>query len=163
MGDVKGRKWRLEQLLNKQKVQDAVGYGVLFDECIEALGAETVILSDDESNEIYHNLQKSYPITSWGRIDWEQIRSKVIIEKITEIDTQINQVLGEVGEEVYILWSTGSQPVLKSQLSTVIKAIDDVLAVGADSFVFSPSRFIIEFHHDGEIIIGFENQTLSLS
>lgn len=162
MDEVKGRKWRLEQLLNKQKKKNVVGFGVMFDECIEALGTGTVILSEDKSKEIYHCLQKSYPINTWARIDWEQIRAKMKIESIVEILPRINQVLGDVGEEVFILWSTGKQPVLKSQLCTVLKAIDDVSlsAVGADTFVFSPSRFVIEFHHEGEIVIGFEDQTL---
>lgn len=44
MGEFKRRRWRLEQLLNKQKKKSEIlnGFGVLFDECIEALGTGTV-------------------------------------------------------------------------------------------------------------------------
>ncbi|WP_141505218.1 hypothetical protein [Paenibacillus luteus] len=161
MDEVKERKWRLEQLLNKQKKKEVVGFGVLFDECIEGLGTGTVILSEDKSKEMYQFIEKTYPFTSWARIDWEKIEAKIKIENIIEIIPQINQVLGEGDEEVFVLWSTGSQPVLKSHLRIVLDAIDEVLAVGADTFVFSPFRFVIEFHHEGEVILGFENQTLS--
>ncbi|WP_079421287.1 hypothetical protein [Paenibacillus ferrarius] len=131
----------------------------MFDECIEALGAEMAILSEEKSKEIFQNLQKSYPFNSWSRIDWEQIRANIKIVNTIDVVPQIKQLLGDV-DEVFILWSTGSQLVLKSQLCKVLSAIDDVLAVGADTFIYSPSRFIIEFHHEGEIIIGFENDSV---
>ncbi|MGO4698943.1 hypothetical protein AB4Z50_32310 [Paenibacillus sp. 2TAB26] len=74
MDVVKGRTWRLEQLLNQQKKREVVEFGVLFDVCTEALGAGTAIISEDKSKEIYHFIEKTYPFTSWARIDWEQIR-----------------------------------------------------------------------------------------
>ncbi|OPH46997.1 hypothetical protein BC351_13670 [Paenibacillus ferrarius] len=117
------------------------------------------ILSEEKSKEIFQNLQKSYPFNSWSRIDWEQIRANIKIVNTIDVVPQIKQLLGDV-DEVFILWSTGSQLVLKSQLCKVLSAIDDVLAVGADTFIYSPSRFIIEFHHEGEIIIGFENDSV---
>lgn len=67
------RKVRLEQLLYQQKRKEVVQYGVLFDECVIALGEGTIILSDAKIEEIYDYLQASYPITSWARIDWEQV------------------------------------------------------------------------------------------
>lgn len=73
MDEVRGRKWRLEQLLNKQKKTDGTGFGELFEECIESLGAGTAVISEDKSKEIYLYLQKSYSITSWSRIDWGRI------------------------------------------------------------------------------------------
>ncbi|MDQ0920475.1 hypothetical protein [Paenibacillus sp. V4I5] len=45
MTEDKTRNWRLEQLLYKQKMKQVVEYGALFDECVEALGAGTVLLS----------------------------------------------------------------------------------------------------------------------
>lgn len=165
MSELNGRQWRLQQLLHKQKqkMKKVSGYGVLFEECVEALGAGTVILSEEKSKEIYHHLANTYPITSWARIDWDQIKSKMKIESGTEIASQIKQVLEDAGGEVFILWSHGDQPVLQAKLDSVFRAIDDVTAVSADTFILSPSRYIIEFHHEGEITIGFENHIEALS
>lgn len=57
MSGNKDRKWRLEQLINKQKLKQTIDYGALFDECVDALGAGTVILSEGKSEEIYDWLQ----------------------------------------------------------------------------------------------------------
>lgn len=71
---------------------------------------------------------------------------------------------GQFEDYVYILWSYGNYPVLQSQLRKALNVIDDVLAVSADTFIFSPSRFVIKFHHEVEITVGiFENQTLSFN
>lgn len=44
---------------------------------------------------------------------------------------------------------------IESDLYTVIEVIDDVTAVSFDTWLFSPNEgVVIEFHHDGEIIIG---------
>lgn len=69
-------------------------------------------------------------------------------------------MLGEVNEKIFILWSHGNQPVLISQLSSLLKEIDVVLAVSPDTFVICPTKYIIEFYHEGEITIGFENKLI---
>lgn len=47
------RKWRLEQLLYKQKLKQIIDYGILFDECVGALGEGLTILSKEKSKETY--------------------------------------------------------------------------------------------------------------
>ncbi len=42
----------------------------LFDECIEALGDNSIILSEQETQLIFDKLEEVYPFTQWGRIDW---------------------------------------------------------------------------------------------
>lgn len=159
MGD-KERKWRLERLLIKQKLKQPTQYGALFNECVDALGEGTVILSEEKSEETYDFLQKSYPFSPWSRINWEIVNSKIVIEHVNEIIPLLTKMLEEFDDYVFILWSYGNYPVLQSQLEKAIDSIDDVLAVSSDTFIFSPSRFVIEFHHEGEITVGFENQNL---
>jgi hypothetical protein len=159
----KDRKWRLEQLLNQQKMKQSKNYGLLFSECADALGVETVIFSKEKSKQIYDSLQQSYPFSPWSRIDWLKVTSKVVVANTTEIRPLLTKLFGSFEVDVHILWSYGDFPVLQSTLDKVISAIDDVLAVSADTFIFSPSRFVLEFHHDGEITIGFESKPHSLN
>ncbi|BEV38185.1 hypothetical protein BSB_12580 [Bacillus stercoris] len=37
---------------------------------------------------------------------------------------------------------------------TQLNVIDDVTAVGSDTFMFSESGYVIEFFHDGDVTIG---------
>ncbi|KRF13556.1 hypothetical protein [Paenibacillus sp. Soil787] len=146
----------MQQLLRKQKLKQKIEYGVLFDECINALGKEVSILSKNEGEETYDCLQKSYPFSRWSRIDWENVSSKMAAGNANEIENCLSKELREIIEEnVFILWSYGDFPVLKTRLHKAIDALDDLLAVSSDIFILSPSRFVIEFYHEGEITIGF--------
>jgi uncharacterized phage-associated protein len=145
------RKWRLDKLLYRQKMKQVVAYGDLFDECVEALGDGTVLLSIDKSEEIYDCLQKSYPFTPRSRIDWMEIKSKIAINNYNEIIPRLINKENEIVEYVFILWSHGNFPVLQTQLQLAI-----VIAVSSDTFIYAPSKFVIEFHHEGEVTIGFE-------
>lgn len=160
MSEIKNRKWILEQLLTKQKKKQVVEYGVLFDQCIDALGAGTYIISEEKSEEIYDCLQRLYPFSPYSRVDWGKVSSKKMMENVNVIVPCITEVYGQVEDFIFILWSYGNFPVLKTSLQKTINAIDDVLAVSSDTFILSPSKFVIEFHHEGEITVGFENQTL---
>lgn len=149
------RKWKLEQLLYKQKLKQNKEYGVLFEECINALGEGTAILSVEKGEEAYNCLQKSYPFTPWSRIDWENVSSKKIVGNIVELKTVLFEKYQQVNEEdVFILWSYGDFPVLQTQLLKALDALEDVMAVSPDVFILSLSKYVIELHHEGEITIG---------
>lgn len=45
----------------------------LFDECLEALGKNKEILSEELTAKYYELLSNSFPFTSWGRIKWEEV------------------------------------------------------------------------------------------
>ncbi|WP_435868787.1 CDI toxin immunity protein [Bacillus mycoides] len=44
---------------------------------------------------------------------------------------------------------------LYANSNDILRNIDDVTAVGSDTYLFCPNNFVIEFYHEGEIIIGF--------
>lgn len=154
MGENRDRKWRLQQLLHKQKMKRKTDFGELFNECVEALGEGCCILSEGKTEEIYNHLQASYPFSPWSRIDWEKVKSRFVVDHLRELETMLSKEHLPIEDEVFILWSYGNFPVLQTQLHKAIKAIDDVLAVSSDTFIFSPSRFVIEFFHEGEITLG---------
>nr|WP_227495998.1 hypothetical protein [Bacillus mycoides] len=62
--------------------------------------------------------------------------------------------------KVYVLWSTGTVPVLYTNLNNALHNIDDVTAVGSDTYLFCPNNFVIEFYHEGEIIIGLKKDCI---
>jgi hypothetical protein len=148
------RKWRLEQLLQKQKSKQKVSYGVLFDECIEALGEGTIILSEESSETMRDELVNTYTFNPWGRIDWGIIHKKSEIKIATDVVSTLKSLNVDIGTPIYIIWA-GNHPVLQTELQTLINALDDVLAVDFDTFIYCPSLYVIEFFHEGEITVGY--------
>ncbi|MEW9674346.1 hypothetical protein [Ammoniphilus sp. 3BR4] len=154
MNDKADRRWRLEQLLHKQRSKQKNEYSVLFKECLEALGENTVILSEGESTKEYSSLQNQFPFSPWARIDWDQVSSKTTVNDVSEIISTLNHMGQQVQDSVFVLWSGGGHPVLQAKLHKVIDSIEDVLAVDFDTYIFCPSKFVIEFYHEGEVTIG---------
>ncbi|WP_452459091.1 CDI toxin immunity protein [Paenibacillus allorhizosphaerae] len=52
------------------------------------------------------------------------------------------------------MFCRSSVSVLQVELHKMIHSIDDVLAVGFDTYNFRPSKFVFEFYHEGEVTIG---------
>ena len=44
----------------------------LLEECIIALGNDTEILSSQETKITFQDMSNTFPMTKWGRIDWEK-------------------------------------------------------------------------------------------
>lgn len=61
---------------------------------------------------------------------------------------------------IYVLWScsSGNSPVIKTDLRDAIMHIDDINAICPDQWLYCSSyKFVIEFYHEGDILIGFQN------
>lgn len=134
----------------------------LFEECIEALGKNSNILSNEESIKIFDRFEKDFPLVYiadniLSRINWSEIHKKIEIEEnILEVKEILEENSINTNREVYILWNEGTLPVLKASLNSVIENIDDVTAVAFDTWICSlDMNFIIEFYHEGECILGF--------
>lgn len=126
----------------------------LFDECIAALGANVKILTQNQGEDVFDALEFIYPITSWGRIDWEKVEEKVTLKSIDQIPRAFSLGKTEKDLTMFVLWNNASFSVIKSKLSKVLEAIDDVV-VGSDTWLFNPSvNCVIEFYHEGELTIG---------
>ena len=149
------RKWRLEQLLRRQKSKQNISYGLLFDECIEALGEGIVIFSEETSERTRNELTIAYSFTPWGRIDWNNTVNKHNLRLAIDIMPALMSMNKDIGIPIYVIWS-GDYPVLQTNLQKVLSALDDVLAVDFDTFVYCPSNYVIEFYHEGEITLGTE-------
>ncbi|ENJ9654222.1 hypothetical protein AB2T14_001846 [Clostridium botulinum] len=124
----------------------------LYEECLEALKDNYAILGNDDKNRILTQLENKFLFTNYRRIDWDRVIKK---EQVND-NLDIIEELVRNNTKVYIIWDEETLPVIKSDLFTVINAIDDIIAVSFDTWIFSANKeFVIEFYHDGEIKIGF--------
>lgn len=127
----------------------------LFQECIDVLGEDITIYSEEDTSKLFSEFASIFPITSWGQVDWIALD-----DKITDIDlSSLVKMLKRRGLEnltVIVLWNYSDAPAIRANLENILINLNDVIAVGSDTFLFSPeNRFVIEFHHEGEITLGF--------
>ena len=145
------QKERLQQLkkINKERqCKKEIENDVLLSECKEALGAGGKILEQEEKDAVYRIFKEKVPFLPWG-IDWELFNT---VYEVSEIDQIYEKCKSK---EFYIIWWV-KYPIIKSDIATIIKNIDDVCAVSPDTWLFSPDYDeVIEFHHDGKIRLGY--------
>ncbi len=128
----------------------------LFDECIEALGEDLHVFSDNNREQILSNFESSF-LFKWGRIEWEKVSNHAEVNTVDEIISFLDQNVDEYSNFVYVIWDEGTLPIVQSTLDKVLKVIDDVTAVSFDTWIFSPSTgYVIEIFHDGEVRVGFK-------
>lgn len=121
----------------------------LFEECLEVLGEEAKILTNEQSKIISEKLQDIFLFTNVGKISSKEIFAQNITNNIQSIFTD---KVFDIDEEVYIIWDNMLLPVIKSKLSIVFENIDDVTAVSFDTWIFSETKkFVIEFYHENEV------------
>ena len=127
----------------------------LFRECVESLHAELLSLND--SNKITILFEKTIPMTKWGKIDWEKIDKKINIgyDPIRIIPALEELIKESLDKSVYIEWSDGGLPVIKTNLDAVINHFDDVTCVSFEKFIFNPQQgYIIEILASDEMTVG---------
>jgi len=129
----------------------------LYDECIEALGEDVHVFSDNNREEILKDFESSFPFTEWGRIDWGKVYNHAEVNTVDQIVSFLDQHMEKSSNVVYVIWDEGALPIVQSTLDKVLAVIDDVTAVSFDTWIFSPSSgYVIEIFHDGEVRIGIK-------
>lgn len=156
MSDRSSRRWKMQQKLRALKTQNNNDTNPLFNECIESLGAETLIFSQNISQQIVNTLINSFPITVSGRIDWEQIDNQLIALNKEQLISLIKENKPDFDEQIFILWDNNEIPVISTNLDKVFQSIVDIDAV---SFYFwlldKEYKFIIEIKNEEMIMVGF--------
>jgi len=133
----------------------------LFEECIEALTneGEVTILSHEQSKNVESSFEKRIPFDYsfvHYKIDFSQMLRKKEIEMVEDILDELQKNEVDIDEQVYVIWSDPTLPVIKTTIKSVINVIYDVLAVSADTWIFCPKeRYVVEFYHEGETFLGF--------
>lgn len=128
----------------------------MFEACLKALGSNTLILSKQETSDIFKVFKSVVPITEWGRIDWEKVGEKKTIKSTSEIMEVLHNHFKNFDTGVVILWDDGSLPAVQTDLENITRVIEDVTAVSFDTWIFcQTNKYVIEFYHEGETTIGF--------
>ena len=128
----------------------------LFQECIDKLKNHKV-LTESETIKYFELLQESFVFTSWGKIDWTSIQNKKELREITNIVTLIQSENQNItnNSEFTILWDNGALPAIKVPLASIQGALEDIVAVSFDTWIFSDEHsLVIEFYHEGTITLG---------
>ncbi|KUP20446.1 hypothetical protein [Paenibacillus sp. DMB5] len=130
----------------------------LFEELIEVLAGNVVIETDSQTESLLQRLVGVYPVTQWGRIDRKLVNEHYPVDSIKEAIQILSSKIESAHElKVNVLWNYTESPSIQVNLRQVEKYLDDILAVGSDTWVICPDfSFVIEFFHDGEIVLGFK-------
>lgn len=92
----------------------------------------------------YKLFEAEFKINLYGRIEWDSYKAYEEMDENTFGNRYMNQE-----EYYYILWSHGSDPVIKARLNQIVKNLEDVTAVSPDIWIYREERQVIEIFHDG--------------
>ncbi|MGQ7724001.1 MULTISPECIES: CDI toxin immunity protein [unclassified Bacillus (in: firmicutes)] len=126
MDDRSSRQWKLRQKLRALKTKNNNDTNPLFSERLESLGNETLIFSQEKSQQIAIILMNSFPITVSGRIDWEQIDNQFIASNKEQLISLIRANQLDFDEQIFIIWDNYEIPVVSTNLDKVFQSLVDV-------------------------------------
>ncbi|MGR9632817.1 CDI toxin immunity protein [Bacillus cereus] len=156
MDDRSSRQWKIRQKLRELKTKNRNDTNPLFNECLESLGNETLIFSQEKSQQITTTLMNLFPITGSGRIDWEQIDSQLIASNKEQLISLIRASQLDFDEQIFIIWDNYEIPVVSTNLNKVFQSLVDVDAVSFYYWLLDTGyRFIIEINNEELIKVGF--------
>lgn len=147
--DIKKRYQLLKEKNNAKVKELSWKSNILFTECIEALYGCNII-SLEETENLFDQMQKNFPMTAYGCINWNGVKESLILNAFSDICH-----VCDINDVYYILWEQKGVPCVSCQLSTILENIDDVLAVSFDTWLLSKNtREVIEFYHEGRMTYG---------
>ncbi|MEK4297777.1 CDI toxin immunity protein [Paenibacillus sp. FSL R5-0914] len=155
------RKKRLEYLVQERKKhEEKLEKEKRISEMLELFPEKDKvdILDESESDKIESKMTDCFPIGFWGRIDWEKVNKKNILTKedILNIPTVLSNQSLDTSVPVYLIVGIYKYPLVKTSLFTILESIEDIMDMGPDQWIYSPSlRYVIEFCHDEVITIGW--------
>ncbi|WP_144499370.1 hypothetical protein [Bacillus sp. FDAARGOS_235] len=156
MDDRSSRQWKMRQNLRELKTKNRNDTNPLFNECLESLGDETLIFSQEKSQQIATNLMNLFPITVSERIDWEQIDDQLIASNKEQLISLIRANQLDFDEQIFIIWDNYEIPVVSTNLDKVFQSLVDVDAVSFYYWLLDKEyRFVIELNDEELIRVGF--------
>ncbi|WP_145929193.1 hypothetical protein [Chromobacterium vaccinii] len=107
---------------------------VLFAECLQALGCDAKVVSANDAEVIFSDIEKNFRFSVSGSL---QIGDGCLSRR-GEVRNLLDQFNKESGR-LYIFWDDTAVPILEipaSCISKVISCIDDILAVGFKTYIY---------------------------
>jgi hypothetical protein len=128
----------------------------LFEECIGVLGKHVSVIEKNMAGKILSKFDEDFPISPWGRIDWELVREKQTITSFEYIIPAISGRKRDISTPVYVIGSDPTIPIMECKLDTLLEFFYDVEAVSPNSWFYSLSGgWVLEIYHDGSLTVGF--------
>ncbi|MGQ7776598.1 CDI toxin immunity protein [Bacillus sp. WC2507] len=156
MNDRSSRQWKMRQKLRELKTKNRNDTNLLFNECLESLGNETLIFSQKKSQQIATTLIDLFPITVSGRINWEQIDNQFIALNKKQLISLIRPNQLDFDEQIFIIWDNFKIPVVSTNLDKVFQSLVDIEAVSFYYWLLDKEyRFVIEINDEELIRVGF--------
>ncbi|WP_246317312.1 CDI toxin immunity protein [Paenibacillus agri] len=109
---------------------------------------------------MFNKLVSFFPVTSWGRIDWGSVDNFMEISHEQDLlDAIKRECEVHYNNTVFLLWNYTDAPSICADLNQVLSNIDDVTAVGSETWIFCPeSGYVIEYFHEGQVTVGFKKR-----
>ena len=144
------QKIRLEQLKKENRAiqaQKRVEDNVLLKECITALASDAELLKKEDADKVYKTFMETIPFLPWG-VDWKEFKSVHVVGDIKKLRDVCRS------QDFYIIWNA-ELPIIKSDLLSIIRCMDDISAVEPDTWLFSLNYDeVVELYHEGKITVG---------
>jgi hypothetical protein len=110
-------------------------------------------------------LEINFPITRWGRIDWQNVKGECAFTDNEERITQLIQELSykqKLDGYVVVFWSNVRKPSLKLPFKEALKYLGDLIAEDMDTWICNQDEnWCIEVYHEGEVCFGYGNPKVS--
>ncbi|MCM2979144.1 hypothetical protein M3592_27495 [Priestia aryabhattai] len=154
MNDKEILKWKIQQKIEQQKIKNTFKDNIAFSECINALGNNTIIFSQDKSKQITNEFESVIPFDNNGNIEWENLKNVYAVKDVEELNL-LKGKLNILNERLYVIWDDYEVPVIEADLTNLLEDIDYVEAVEYYFWLFSSKeKIVLEFTEEGTIYIG---------
>lgn len=123
------------------------------------------LLPHHESEKVTVLFEALYPLTRWGKIEWESIEIKKEIDNKEEIMFTLPKMLSaSIDQSVYILCDDAMLPIIKTNLKDIIIHFCEMDCISMYKFIFNPMQgYIIEVLPSGITMGLIEKERIRLS
>lgn len=123
------------------------------------------LLPHHESEKVTVLFEALYPLTRWGKIEWESIEIKKEIDNAEEITFTLHKMLSaSIDQSVYILCDDAMLPIIKTNLKDIIVHFCEMDSISMYKFIFNPMQgYIIEVLPSGITMGLIEKERIRLS
>lgn len=127
----------------------------------EVVNITTAYLNDLISRRTTQWIEKNFPITSWGRINWEEVPNctcRLWENDYSKIVSYFQEIVKTncLDGYVQIEWDNLLLRPLYLKIDVVQRHIEYITEQSFDTWIYSPYfKWCVEIYHEGEICFGY--------
>lgn len=84
----------------------------IIDECMESLGENVHVLSNDNKEQVLGLFESTFPFTEWGRIEWGKVSNHAEVDTHDEVLSFLYKNMKTYSNVIYIIWDEGTLPII---------------------------------------------------